>query len=355
MTARKCFKAAVCVLSAAVSISCAARKPEPVEFSILFIGDILLSNEVEKRILAHGTGYPFAKIKDDMKKYNFIVGNLEAPISTRGEMYEDKAYQFEVDPYVAACLKDLEIDAVSISNNHLLDYGEEGMYDTIYYLRQWQIMHTGAGKNLEEAKRPAVFRCGPTEICLLSYCTRPPLDYFATEDSAGISPFHPEAAYEDITRLKKEGNIVLVLMHWGIEQTKKPQAIQKYYARKMIDAGADGIVGHHPHWPQGVEIYKGKPIIYSLGNFINGFYNKIEKDNIMAALYYHGNRLKKIEIIPIVGKNTGRNFQPYIMEGSSALKCLNEIRILSAPFRTSMDISTERGVIIPDMISPSKK
>src|SRR4030042_6030281 len=146
-------------------------------FSILFIGDILLANEAEIYIQTRGIDYPFKKIKNELLKYDYVFGNLEAPVTTRGEPFANKAYSFRVHPVSARCLTDLKLDAVSIANNHLMDYGIEGMSDTIAYLDGLTIKHVGGGKNLLEARRPALLQCGDSTICILAYCNRPPVEY----------------------------------------------------------------------------------------------------------------------------------------------------------------------------------
>jgi poly-gamma-glutamate capsule biosynthesis protein CapA/YwtB (metallophosphatase superfamily) len=314
-------------------------------FSILCVGDIFPVNEAEQYILSRGISYPFKKIKNEFLKYDFIFGNLETPVTGRGTPYADKAYSFRIKPELAACLRDLKIDAVSIANNHLMDYNVEGMRDTISYLDFLNISHAGGGENLKEARRPAVLRFGGSEIYVLAYCNRPPVEYYATDRSPGIAPINIEIIKDDIATYKTKNNIVLVSLHWGIEQTSNPQSDQIRTAHQIIDSGADAIIGHHPHWPQGIEIYNGKPIIYSLGNFINGYYNHIEMDNIAVALYFRGSMLKRLNILPIAGQNRTIQFQPYVLRGDSADRLLQMIQNLSKKLNTDMQISGGVGFI----------
>lgn len=295
--------------------------------------------------MAHGTAYPFEKIKEELRKFDFIIGNMEAPITQRGTAYRNKAYSFRVKPETAYCLRDLKIDAVSISNNHLMDYGTEGMDDTITFLDGLNIRHSGGGSSVTAARRPARLRYGTTEIYILSYCSRPPVDYYATETSAGIAPLDIEMIRDDISSFKTRENIVLVSLHWGIEHTHEPLPEQITAAHEIIDAGADGIIGHHPHWPQGIEIYNNRPIIYSLGNFINGYYNPVEKNNMAVGLFFSGNRLEKIKILPIAGQNRKIRFQPYILNGKQADETLSLIQNLSKNLNTEFKIRDNYGII----------
>jgi poly-gamma-glutamate synthesis protein (capsule biosynthesis protein) len=116
-------------------------------------------------------------------------------------------------------------------------------------------------------------------------------------------------------------------------------------AYSIIRAGADAIIGHHPHWPQGIEMYHNKPIIYSLGNFVNGFCNEVEQNNIFAALHFNRKQLSSVEIIPVAGKNSEIKFQPYVMKGKEARNQLKYIRELSRPFRTKIQVRGDRGYI----------
>jgi poly-gamma-glutamate synthesis protein (capsule biosynthesis protein) len=314
-------------------------------FSILFVGDILLANEAERHIHDKGLDYPFWKIKEELLKYDFIFANMESPITRRGIPVIDKPYIFRVKPEDAVCLKDLKIDAVSISNNHLMDYNHEGMVDTIATLDRLNIMHTGGGRNLAEARRPALLKYGYTNIIILAYCNRPPLDHYATDDRPGIAPLDIQIIRDDIAAYKLSDNIVVVSLHWGIEQTSRPQSAQIAMAHQIIDASADAVVGHHPHWPQGIEIYRNKPVIYSLGNFINGYINPIEQDNIAVALYYAGTSLERMKVIPLAGRNRQIRFQPYVLTGNQADRFLGFIKSLSCAFNTEIEIKNSYGFI----------
>ncbi len=316
-------------------------------FSILFAGDILLANEADRYIEIKGIDYPFSRIKNVLRKYDFIFANLETPITERGEPVTAKPYIFRIKPHTAECLKDLKLDVVSIANNHLMDYGPEGMNDTLLFLGKMNIRHTGGGTNLGDARRPALLSYGGTDIIILAYNERPPAAFSASTQSAGIAPLDIPLIKEDIETHRRNNNIVIVSLHWGIEHTIVPQPYQIALAHTIIDCGADAIIGHHPHWPQGIELYRGKPIVYSLGNFINGYINKIEHDNIAVVLYYNGNNLEKIRILPVAGQNRQIRFQPYILTGTPATALMELIKSLSLEMNTEICIRDNTGIIDP--------
>ncbi len=292
-----------------------------------------------------GRGYPFEKVKTELEQYDFVFSNLETPITDDGKMLAEKPYIFALDPDYASVLNTVKLDAVSIANNHIMDYGRTGLENTLQWLDKYGIARAGAGRNLEEARKPAIFRAGTTDIIILAYNERPPAEFDAGARTPGAAPLDMHVLKEDIRRHRTSTNLVLVSLHWGIEQTLYPRSYQVRLARAIIDAGADAIIGHHPHWPQGIEIYRSKPIFYSLGNFINGFYNLVEKNNFFAVLHCKGNNIHRLEIIPIAGKNTAIDFQPYILTGKEATAQLRLIRYISSHFKTEMTIKKDRGYI----------
>ncbi len=331
------------------------KKPEPVKtdrskHTILCMGDLLVVREAEELLEVNGKDYPFEKIEDEFKKYDIVFANFEMSITYRGSVHPTKPYTFRLHPDNADYFKELKIDIVSLANNHILDYGKQGLTDTMRFLREWDVSYSGAGENLKMARKPAVLNKNGTDVLFLSYCERPPSDFYATERSSGTAPLNLKYIQEDVRKYKKENNIVLISLHWGIEHEDFPKKYQMAIAHSIIDAGADGIIGHHPHVPQGIEIYNGKPVIYSLGNAITGFYNPNYKNNIMVSLQYRGPELLDIRIIPIAGKFKEIKSQPRILNGNKAVKILQHMKRISRPFKTNIVIEDDRGIISVDDI-----
>ncbi|MBN1533085.1 MAG: CapA family protein [Spirochaetes bacterium] len=317
-------------------------------FSILFIGDIILVNHTKRLMRRRGAEYPFRKIRESLMEYDFVVGNLETPITRRGTPVRNRYYVFQLDPSLSNALKSIPLTAVTLGNNHLFDYGPEGVHDTVARLEELKIVHSGAGANLSEARRPVVLKHGYSNVYILSYCGRPPERFYATDDQPGTAPMDLKIITEDIERYKRYDNLVIVSLHWGIEQTHMVQKDQISLAHDIIDAGADAIIGHHPHWPQGIEIYRKRPILYSLGNFVNGHFNKVEKDNIMAAFHLNRNAIEAIEIIPIAGKNRVVKFQPYVLSGQEAKGNLMLLYNLSKYLKSEFEIIGSKGLLVFD-------
>lgn len=315
------------------------------ELTILTVGDFLLANAVEKRIEQYGVDYPFIKLESEFNRHDLVLVNLETPVTTRGVAHKTKKWVFRTKPDNAAYLAKLNIHYVSLANNHLMDFGPIGINDTTAYAKSMGLKYSGAGNNLEEARRPAVLHKNGYTVYVLSYCERPPYDMYATEKSPGIAPLDVEMIKADIAAVKKDDNIVLVALHWGIERTSYPRNDQITTAHAIIDSGADAIIGHHPHVPQGIEVYKRKPIVYSLGNAVCGFYNKEYTENILVNLKYSDSRLSQLEIIPIAGDNYKIEFQPYVLTGSEATGVIEKIKKFSSPFNTKIVELDGKGVI----------
>ena len=161
-------------------------------------------------------------------------------------------------------------DLVSLANNHTMDYREEGLLDTMKYLREYGIDFVGAGKNSEEAYASHTVVLNDQKVTFLAFSrVLPDVSWYATDTKPGIaSGYQEERVIDIIEKEKVDTDYVLVYMHWGIERANRPENYQRDYARKMIDAGADAVIGAHPHVLQGFEFYDGKPIAYSLGNFL---------------------------------------------------------------------------------------
>ncbi len=196
--------------------------------------------------------------------------NLESPVTTRGEKVS-KPFNFRTKPEYLRVLKEAGIDLVNIANNHIFDYGDVGLYDTIAYLDSGGIGHVGAGKNTRMARKPFFTSISGKSITFLGYYEGGEAPS-ATFRRAGVAKREIELIHSDIRALKKShsADFIVVNLHWGVEKADRPERWQIEFARQVIDAGADAVIGHHPHVLQGIEKYKSGVIVYSLGNLIFG-------------------------------------------------------------------------------------
>jgi poly-gamma-glutamate synthesis protein (capsule biosynthesis protein) len=243
-------------------------RAEPV--TLIFAGDIMLDDGPGRLIAAGGDPLaPFASILDAA---DYRIGNLECPIARSGEAFANKIFSFRADPAVTAILRG-RFDAVSLANNHSGDYGREAFLDTMQHLDHAGIAHFGGGRNLAEAHKPLWIERKGLKIAVLAYNEYKPRAFEAGPDWPGIAWSEDDHVISDIRAARAAGaDLIIPFMHWGWESEGKPNERQRQLARKMIDEGVALVVGGHPHVTQGAETYRGKPIIYSLGNFVfDGF------------------------------------------------------------------------------------
>lgn len=242
---------------------------------LLFAGDVYLSDHVLEAYDAAGgiDGVLSQGYQAEIQAADYFVTNEEFPFSTRGTPAPDKQFTFRVHPEKVKLMQEMGIDLVTLANNHALDYGRDAMLDTIDTLDHAGIRHVGAGKNLAEARKPAIVELNGWTFAFIG-ATRvyPEADWAAGTDSAGMfSAYDGGAALaEEVKAAKRQADYVIAYVHWGIEREEMPNEVQKSIAHRLVDAGADLVVGAHPHVLQGLEYYQGVPIAYSLGNFVFG-------------------------------------------------------------------------------------
>ena len=243
-----------------------ASRSQSLEF--LFVGDMMLSRGVGAQMIRRDDFYyPFRRIALTLRGSDFVFGNLEGPVSSRG-INQGSEYSFRADPRAIDGLRFAGFDVLSIANNHILDWGREAMFDTIDILEMNGIRAVGAGKDLEEANAPAILDVEGVSVAVFAYTNLYPWGLVAGEDYPGVSDFRLERILEDIRAIQDDVDLVVVSYHWGDEYVERSSEEQRALARAIIDAGADLIVGHHPHVVGELEKYKHGWIAYSLGNFV---------------------------------------------------------------------------------------
>lgn len=254
-----------------------ALSPETFDLGILLGGDVLLDLQPGQILRAEGPtalmrGWAELRWLGDI---DLGLANLECPLSTRGEPLPGKLFTFRGHPE-EACegLRWLGFDGVSLANNHIQDYGVNALIDTLAVLEHYRIASAGAGRDIARAMQPAVFERDGIRIAFLAFggTEYMPPQYQewwgATEDSPGIAPLAPaDRLLEAVRAAKADSDLVILSLHWGIEYADVTRQ-QRALGMAAIDAGADIVFGHHPHVPQPVEIHRGRPIIYSLGNLV---------------------------------------------------------------------------------------
>ena len=233
-----------------------------------FVGDIALTHSYEALYGAKGPRYPFERIRPVLDRHDLMVGNLEAPLCLGGETYPEKV-SLRAHPGYAAGLRQAGFGVMTLANNHILDYRDQAFYDTIGLLDTQGIAWCGAGDSLDEALRPAVLERQGVVVGVLSRCeVKIDSPFYAAPGERGIAPLDMDELEVAIASLKERAHVIAVCLHWGREDWRYPFPGQVEAARRIVDMGADLVVGHHPHVLQGVERYGRGYIAYSLGNFL---------------------------------------------------------------------------------------
>ena len=257
-------------------------------WTMLAVGDIQLGREVAVKINQFGANYPFENIIDVTKSANLTIGNLESPFTAGKSNTDPNTMIFGAELKSVEGLKNAGFDALNLANNHFANQRQSGMDLTFDILNKNDIGYFGT------ANQPLIKTIKDVKIAFLGY----------TEATSGVAVMDVEQAKLDIAAAKTQADLIIVSMHSGYEYTPYTNNHQIEFARAAIDAGADIIIGHHPHVVQAIEDYNGKKIFYSLGNFIFDQPWSIEtKQGLMVKLTFDGKNLAKTDLIPIKIEN----------------------------------------------------
>ncbi len=303
--------------------------PSDPNVTMLFSGDVTLSDNYERQY-GHDPSYAFAKL-DKYRQVDLAMVNLENPLTRSTLRQPGKRFAFKADPKMVDVLKQGGVDIVTLANNHTMDYQEPGLIETLEVLDDAGIMRVGAGRNLDEARRPKIVDVKGQRIAFLGYYGE---EYAATATKAGVNTIDETRIAEDIRAIRDQVDWIIVNYHWGQELATHPAEWQRTLARFTIDQGADVIVGHHPHVLQGTELYKGRPIAYSLGNFIFGGNSRSNYDTAILKVAVN-ERQMKVDLLPI----QVRQYQPQIAQGEAGASILKQVQQLSAGFEQPMQAS----------------
>lgn len=276
------------------------------EVSLVAVGDISYSRGVERIVKKQNDiNYPFLKILDYLKSADLVFGNLETSI-TPGSEIPDFEMIFRSNPGTEQALKQAGFSVLSLANNHTPNFGEKGLKDTFNFLENAGIKYVGAGQNEQEAYQPVYIEEKGTEFAFLAYNDTDVVQtyYEASANRAGTAFMRIDKMTEAVKEAKQKADFVIVSMHAGIEYAGKPNNSQINFAHAAIDAGADLVIGHHPHVVQTLEKYKGNYIFYSLGNFVfDQPQSQATKEGLIIKVYFTKDGIRKISPLPIVMEN----------------------------------------------------
>jgi poly-gamma-glutamate synthesis protein (capsule biosynthesis protein) len=299
---------------------------------IHFAGDVVFANHFEYYV-KNRFDYPFKRFPE-FGRADISMVNLENPLTTSRDA-SDKTFVFRARPDYVRVLQNGGVDLVTLANNHMYDYKEAGMLETIRHLDEAGILHVGAGKNEQAARSAVIIHKKKVRLGFLGYygLRRHSGCHPATADSAGTALRKLRLIRQDIRALRDSVDFIFVNFHWGLEKEHLPQDEQIWFAHKTIDYGADMIIGHHPHVLQGIEKYKGKYIVYSLGNFIfGGNSRKHESTAILRVTINTITRtLQPVSILPVQVDY----WQPHLLSGEPARAVMDSVQHYSSVFEES--------------------
>ncbi|MDW8059981.1 MAG: CapA family protein [Thermomicrobium sp.] len=303
--------------------------------TLTFAGDIVLGRTVHRIMAARNDwSAPFRGVASELGWADLTVANLECALTVRYLPPDDPyTLRFLTLPDAVAGLELAGIDAVSLANNHSMDFGPLALFDTQEILRKADIASFGAGRDLDEAVAPRSLEVGDVTVALLGFDGVSAGWYGAGADRPGTAPLEPELVQRAIRAAAAQADIVIPFFHWGVEYTLIPTETQRKLARIAIDSGATLVVGSHPHWVQGMEWYRGKPIFYSLGNFVFDQEWSLEtKQGLILHLWFHGAELVRYDLVPVLIEDYHR---PRLVEGRQAFVILARVRSSSEALASS--------------------
>lgn len=277
--------------------------------TLLFLGDMMFDRGVESSVNKNFEG-DFSKLFDnveEIKGADILFANLEGPVSDKGNNVGSK-FSFEMNPNILPVIKEAGFDIVSFANNHVGDWNIAAFKDTLSRLETESIPQTGAGLNKAEAEIPVIIERNGINFGFLGISDVGPAWMQAKENSPGILLASDPRLPEIIQNAKNNSDVLIISIHWGDEYKKVHNTRQENLAKTMIDNGADLIIGHHPHVIQDIGEYKGKPIVYSLGNFIfDQYFSKDTMKGMAFEVTFNGTSIKKSESRTVV---LNKKYQP---------------------------------------------
>ncbi len=272
-----------------------------------FTGDVMLGRLANMKIRDTSYAYPWGDLYPSMRAHDLNIINLETTLTTSNRAVPKK-FNFKADPDRVKCLQEAHIDIVNLANNHILDFGEEGLRETIRVLDEAGIMHAGAGLNIEEAKKPALIIKNGIRIAVIGM-TDNERAWKALSDKPGINFVEVGdfgEAKKQIVNLRNEVDFLIITIHWGPNMREFPTKSFINFAHELTDSGADILHGHSAHVFQGVEIRDRKLIMYDTGDFIDDYAvdNSLRNDySLLFELELDKERARKLFLVPALIEN----------------------------------------------------
>lgn len=306
------------------------------------VGDVMLGRTVNDTIGYFGYRYPWGNVLPLLKEHDFTLVNLETTLTNSDEAVP-KVFNFKASPDRVKCLQEAHIHAVTLANNHILDFSEPGLIETIDTLKSAGILSVGAGRNAVEAQKPLIFRGEDLTVGVLAYTDNEPT-WVAKEEKAGtnyITVGDIERVKKDIENIRSKVDCLIITLHWGPNNRETPSREFQDFAHTLIDLGADIIHGHSAHIIQGIEIYNKKVIFYDTGDFVDDYIADPRLRNDHSFIFRVEVTLagiQKIKLIPVLISEMQVNLAPC----KDYLHMVARMQYLSTHFGTVMFENNKR-------------
>jgi len=310
---------------------------------LLFVGDVMLGRLVNEMLKHESPAYPWGDTLPILQAADLRICNLECVIANQGAPWiaTPKVFHFRSDARNIAVLEAAGIHAVSLANNHTLDFGYDALHEMLTILDAAGIWYAGAGRNLQEAARPALMELQGNRIGLLAFTdNEPPWAATPTQSGVYFVPIDLQDArarnlFENIHRAKEAVDFLIVSAHWGPNWGYTPPPEHILFGHALIDAGADIVFGHSGHVFRGIEIYHGRPILYCTGDFIDDYaVDPVERNDqsLIFTIEIDQQRIHRLRLYPI----TIRHFQARLAQGAEAEAIAIQMQRLCAGLHTTL-------------------
>ncbi len=323
-----------------------APEPEPRSFTMVAVGDVMLDRGVWRSIQSGGYQRILEKVRDDLRSADITFANLECPLATSGAHAPTDCI-FRADPRAVDVLLDGGIDVVTIANNHTLDAGTSGLMETLDNLDRAGVAYCGAAREREDAWQPCRFEVRGVMLGFIG-CTDLSFQHgsWCKVDSE-LTEFA-----QHVRDAKEQCDLLIVTVHWGNEYQKQPTQRQRDVAGAAIEAGADLVIGHHPHTLQGVGEHLGAPILYSAGNFV---FDQREGERMESAIFHLTwveDEGWTIRMVPVWIPRS--RCGPIYPEPSRAAKIIERLATLSANLGVPVTVRDNEGEAFIPAASPTE-
>jgi len=309
-------------LLSASNLDAALRANQPGAYSLVAVGDVMVGSRARHRTNEFGPDYIFACVKPLFRRASIVLGNQEGPIA-RNARKLPRNHSYKVSPSYTRVLRRAGFSVLTLANNHLLDCGREGVRETLTSLKKHGIHAIGVGKDVASAHQPAIVRAGEHTVGLLGYYWN--RRTAARKEKPGSAMDTPDHLAADIERLRPLVDRLVVTVHWGVPYEREPSQADHEKAQLMISLGADIVIGHHPHIMQEVEVFQGRPIIYSIGNFAFGTGNSKAESLLVGVQFQAHQTITDFYPVYVKNRDPRVNYQPKIMTGESATESLRRL------------------------------